>query len=655
MESKQSTLSDYYHSRKKQTHIKSIQDSTAPTENKLRNSSRCKKYNETKTSIVVLDSYTEQQTSNCESTKVLNPLFKAETPNISNNNENNHQICSPSKRKHSDSFEDTKTPEHNEKLNTKHIKSVRKRLPLFDEKDIEDEPTTLPEEKAKDIESVDDVEKELEYNNFCESIISVPPPISPLPETPHKLRKLREEQAAGSSSVTQSEPDDKQEPVKVPSDKVVTARKKLDLSPEKIKVDLLKCKKVEELKKQLLLIKELKNASKKTSISTKQTPADSTEKPESSVNKVPAYERFQHLTLPVPLTLTLPRSHVVLEEIFQRADDIVRMLHNRSEVCTFTKLKEAVQKSTRRDFKTEVLGQIKTIYPTAFEFKQEKGLPKLGYKSQDYQLTVTPKFDDLGTIHKDPDSGRSVFTASSLIARKKIFHNNLVKSVIKIHKEFLENLPKPMSISTDKLLRWHPKFRLDLVPEVESSPLPQPPYVKVCKTAQDVLNATRGKLPPKLERALINVSEQNSSANKTVTPAPQTKEIKGIPSGLLERIRAKESKRMEEILTQSPLKAQRQAMLKRLLNIYRIMRAYFVTEKKTAILKEAVIEKISEGYTSSISKVDVEKHLNLLLEVAPNCLSLATTHNGKYIKLNRTVNLQEIREKIDLCYKKLTS
>ena len=46
-----------------------------------------------------------------------------------------------------------------------------------------------------------------------------------------------------------------------------------------------------------------------------------------------------------------------------------------------------------RNFEQKNVGQIKTVYPEAYTFRQEKGLPAFGGKSHDYQLTVEPILD----------------------------------------------------------------------------------------------------------------------------------------------------------------------------------------------------------------------------------------------------------------------
>lgn len=41
------------------------------------------------------------------------------------------------------------------------------------------------------------------------------------------------------------------------------------------------------------------------------------------------------------------------------------------------------------------MGQIKTVYPTSYRFRQERNVPtfKDGIKRSDYQLTIEPLFD----------------------------------------------------------------------------------------------------------------------------------------------------------------------------------------------------------------------------------------------------------------------
>lgn len=141
-----------------------------------------------------------------------------------------------------------------------------------------------------------------------------------------------------------------------------------------------------------------------------------------SVEKVPAYQRFHALAQPGPPGLVLPYKYQVLAEMFRSMDTIVSMLHNRSETVTFAKVKQGVQDMMRkcvvwetgcgcprslmpvclilltqpsffcRRFEERNVGQIKTVYPTSYCFRQECNVPtfKDNIKRSDYQLTIEP-------------------------------------------------------------------------------------------------------------------------------------------------------------------------------------------------------------------------------------------------------------------------
>lgn len=68
----------------------------------------------------------------------------------------------------------------------------------------------------------------------------------------------------------------------------------------------------------------------------------------SNRKKVPAYERYHHLAISEAPTLSLPYKYRVLAEMFRGMDSVVSMLHNRSEIITFSKLKVAVQAMNKR-------------------------------------------------------------------------------------------------------------------------------------------------------------------------------------------------------------------------------------------------------------------------------------------------------------------
>lgn len=50
---------------------------------------------------------------------------------------------------------------------------------------------------------------------------------------------------------------------------------------------------------------------------------------------------------------------------------------------------------SRRRFEERNVGQIRTVYPTSYRFRQERNIPtfKDGVKRSDYQLTIEPLLD----------------------------------------------------------------------------------------------------------------------------------------------------------------------------------------------------------------------------------------------------------------------
>ena len=64
--------------------------------------------------------------------------------------------------------------------------------------------------------------------------------------------------------------------------------------------------------------------------------------------------------------------------------------------------------------------------------------------------------------------------------------------------DFLFNLNPPVSVDDDKIMRWHPKFHLDDVLDVDEADLPQPPVVKTYSSAHDVLEKARDMIAPRV-------------------------------------------------------------------------------------------------------------------------------------------------------------
>ncbi|KRT83818.1 hypothetical protein AMK59_3449 [Oryctes borbonicus] len=176
---------------------------------------------------------------------------------------------------------------------------------------------------------------------------------------------------------------------------------------------------------------------------------------------VPAKLQILEVTRP---SLTLPFKYRCLLEFFRNIDTVMQIMFNRKETITFRKLKPAVEELFKRNLYEKHLSQIKSIYPNAFNFKQEKLRAfGAGLRQEQWELVVEPKID------------QETMSSDILLERRRKFHDILLEKTITYHTEFLLTLEPPMNIPMNKLKRWHPEFNLETLPDIEEASLPQAP------------------------------------------------------------------------------------------------------------------------------------------------------------------------------------
>lgn len=395
-----------------------------------------------------------------------------------------------------------------------------------------------------------------------------------------------------------------------------------------------------------------------------------------------AYERFHSLAIAGPPSLTLPYKYKWLSEIFRCADTVVSMLHNRKEICSFLKLKNSVQEMTKRNFTKNHLCQIKAVFPLAYFYTQEKFHssslinPKPGVSQ--YQLVISPnlktymeelnemnenmvlqtqnskvnKSQSRNNVNKQSPNDEPISTPNSLsqmnpsilVERKKIFDSYLLNIVKKHHQNFLARLNPPITVPFEKLSRWHHKFPLDSVPDIEPSPLPEPIDVPKCHTAMDILNKIKGTVSEKVEKALQSVAEKSLSDATDKSKVGEkgiikTGLLKGISNSLLQRIRAREASKIVQEMTMPPEEKKRKQMIERLPEMVRIIRNYFITARKAAISVEDATQKIMDSYHSALPEEDVKAHIQLLAEIFPKWLNFVTIPKGVFLKIDKNMDI----------------
>ncbi|KAK7793560.1 hypothetical protein R5R35_000397 [Gryllus longicercus] len=388
----------------------------------------------------------------------------------------------------------------------------------------------------------------------------------------------------------------------------------------------------------------------------KKTPIKS---PLTSPVKSPAFQRLAHLVQTGVPSLTLPYSYRFLEEIFRCVDTVTSMMYNRRETVTFDKLKSGVQQMLRRNFSEQHIGQIKKVFPDAFNVSQEKSSMIMSSKKVNkYQLVVVPIFDPkvADVLKMSNGSCHSVMTPTLLVQRREQFHNNLLKIVKNHHKKFLENLDPPVIIPHASLARWHPEFELDAVPPITPAELPAPPGEEKICSAKEVLDRAKTLFGcnERMEKALQMVSEQikkseeiSSSEVKKSASNSDSSLLRGIPKALLEKVRAKQAAKALLAMTRTPAEDREAIQLLRLPDIARILRNIFVAEKKSVLHLEVTLQKLANSYREALSNGELEQHIRLLMKVVPGWVDIMHIRKTDYVKVAKDADMAAVMKKLE--------
>ncbi|XP_072752927.1 DNA replication factor Cdt1 [Anoplolepis gracilipes] len=411
----------------------------------------------------------------------------------------------------------------------------------------------------------------------------------------------------------------------------------------------------------------------------------------SPIKSSPTYQKYMSLAESERPGLALPYNYRFLAEVFRCVDTVSAMLFNRKELITFSKLKPAVQELLRRNFTLEHLAQIKTIYPAAYTYHQEK-VRNFGSvsKQERYELILTPvveKNDGRNT----PDADNVLKTASKssmgptvLLERKKKFYNILLEKVKDEHEKFLLSFesPKLMNIPREKIIRWHPEFDVESCKQIEQAELPQPPVVEK-PTAKDVLDKAKSlfNCGTRMEKALQRLAEANlttkskspsslqDSTTQTTgngipkvniaivdtppaTPSTQINQLntlfKGIPKALLQKVRARQEAKALEAMTRTPNADKEAALYSRLPELAKFLRNIFVAEKKGVLPLEAVIQKLDNSFRIKLTSQEMEEHVRQLCKLLPTWASIHNVRKVNYLKLDKNVELAKVIKRLEV-------
>jgi len=271
--------------------------------------------------------------------------------------------------------------------------------------------------------------------------------------------------------------------------------------------------------------------------------------------------------------------------------------------------------------------------------------------------------------------------------RRRIFRHNLLKIAHGHHRTFLSSLIPPIVIPSDKLVtRWHPKFRLDEVPDIGAGAVPEKAAAVAnerINTARDVLAKAQNIIEnanPKMKKALQDLLKKttedkdkdkkshNPSASASVSAglnsnpstAPtstvqhgnnkNTKKslaaLKGISQSLIEKIRAREHEKSIRAMTLTPEEIRQKTMLNRLPDFVKMLRNTMVAEKKTALTLSFIVERLGHSTHGTLSPGDVEDHIRLLASKLPIFVTIIRSTQGEYVKVNKDLDINDLLDSL---------
>ncbi|KAG8195611.1 hypothetical protein JTE90_017908 [Oedothorax gibbosus] len=374
------------------------------------------------------------------------------------------------------------------------------------------------------------------------------------------------------------------------------------------------------------------------------------QKKKKPIPSVLACEKFSHLA--ETESLVLPLKYKELSDTFRSMDALVAQMYNRKENIKFDAVKEGMQTITKRSFSKAHLGQIVTVFPSAYNFTVDKtSCISKGNNSSEFQLIITPNLITNEGV-KGSKKKTVVFhpiNPMQLTCRASEFNNKLSDLVKNHHQEFLKKI-NFNTVSKDTIKRWHPKFPVDSVVDITVAQLPELPQNKMC-TAKDVLNKLKGSFRSKDVKPLQSVTEEteSSSLKSELVESSKSKSLnspnlKGICVGLLEKIRGKESALALKNSFETPEEKKEFGMLEKVPKLVNIVYFYFIAERKSAIHIDLVVEKIIHSLSSLLTLEEVKEELKFIQEKFHFWLKFVQCSKGVYITLNKSVRINQMLE-----------
>ncbi|KAJ1920048.1 hypothetical protein H4219_001577 [Mycoemilia scoparia] len=353
--------------------------------------------------------------------------------------------------------------------------------------------------------------------------------------------------------------------------------------------------------------------------------------------------------------LPLPERLAKLEAIFQAIEHTLMFTQGQGHTCIYHRHRKSVENSSGHTFTLRHLAQIKYVYPESYTFKPTKVLIQ-GRNIDSIEINVFKKANsEEASGSKGPTQSIALknarFAADSLEKRRQEMRERLVKYVDKYHVDFLEKQKMRVS-SWRELKQWHPDFSLENdVPDLPQTELPNVES-NIAKPDKERIRWLLGKAAGNSSKESANPTTEEQSASAPEPPLEQQTKRKEAPvtkvSALLERIRAKERQKKEEIMKGvGPKKIAERAMLSRLPSLADSISFIFYSQRKSIISFTYLCDKLSQSGQVPLSIDECETHVTKIASLVPEWCSIETLGNTKMIRLTRIKSVRQVKQQLE--------
>lgn len=305
----------------------------------------------------------------------------------------------------------------------------------------------------------------------------------------------------------------------------------------------------------------------------------------------------------------LPKSHLLLLDVLQGLESAITLLRTRQTRTTISAVREIVSRSTRRTFTLRILSQLAHIVPEAVTVLPGINRDPRLKRSSDNLIV---RLDDCSAKPEESSNGNvsSVLGGSGARIRRSLLHKRLLSHVREHHVRFLQE--KKVTRYSGNI--WHPEFDPDAyVPDLPAPPL-YPIRLEAAKpTAFDK------KIDDRIDHGKAAGKKAQDNSQCSDESAQNVKEDSsdlGIPSTLLERVRARELERSRKAAVAEVKQATNQSLLTKLPCTMDTVLSVLRGERRSAIGWLQLLSKLEKQHPKKWERSDLESQLTAITDLA---------------------------------------